>query len=119
MIIPKRLTADAVDVDPYTVGQYIWLKDKHGVKIFTGDIVRILHSEWISKSQDDPRSLAQYLIDIANIGYIDFDDDRFAVRTKSKKYNEDIMLSLYIGNHGYIEVIGNIHDNPEFLEELE
>ena len=110
-------TAHSVGGD--TVGMYTGLKDKSGVEIFVSDIVRILRSGWTSKDQDDPRSLEQYLIDIASIGCIDFEDDCFGVRVKNKKnkWNDDMLMTLYIGDHGYIEVIGNIHDNPELLKE--
>jgi len=103
-------------VEGDTVGMYTGLKDKNGVEIFVSDIVRILHSEWGSKGQDDPRSLEQYLIDIASVGYVDFEDVCFGVRLKNK-WNDDMLMSLYIGDHGYIEVIGNKHDNPELLKE--
>lgn len=90
----------AYPVDPDTVGQYIRLEDKHGVKIFEGDIVRI--------STNGTRSLETYSIDfVPEIGmYVihnhrDMEDDR------------DFTIM-----HGYeLEVIGNVHDNPELLKE--
>jgi len=115
VVFEQNLQGKDFDVIPETVGQYTGLKDKKGNKIFVSDIVRILSSEWASKDQDDPRSLEQYLIDIACIGYIDFEYDRFGVCVKNK-WNDDILMSLYIGDHGYIQVIGNKHDNPELLE---
>ena len=110
----------AYEVDGDTVGIYTGLKDKNGVEIFVSDIVRILHSEWGSKGQDDPRSLEQYLIDIASVGCVDFEDVCFGVRLKNKRNecSDDILASLYVGDHGYIEVIGNIHDNPDLLKEV-
>lgn len=77
-----------------TVGQYTGLTDKNGKKIFEGDIVR---------GKDA-------LIPEMNIfGYISHENGSFVI----------------IGNimHHYrwldydVEVIGNIHDNPELLED--
>ena len=87
---------DYYHVDPATVGQYTGLTDKNGKKIFEGDIVR---------GKDA-------LIPEMNIfGYISHENGSFVI----------------IGNimHHYrwldydVEVIGNIHDNPELLEEEE
>ena len=80
-------------VDPYTVGQYTDLKDKNGKRIFEGDIVqahfRTNHSKQIFR--------------------VTFDD------------------GMFIFNNGYvklpvrgiyrIKVIGNVHDNPEYMKE--
>ena len=81
-----------VEVDPSTVGQYTNLKDKNGKRIFEGDIVqahfRTNHSKQIFR--------------------VTFDD------------------GMFIFNNGYvklpvrgiyrIKVIGNVHDNPEFMK---
>jgi uncharacterized phage protein (TIGR01671 family) len=101
-------------IDPKTLGQFTGVKDKNNKDIFEGDIVRILYTDWCSKSSSDQRTLAQYLIDIAKIGYITFIGDRYYVVFKNK-YKEDYYDSFFPGEHGYIEVIGNIYDNPEIL----
>ena len=95
--------------------QFTGLLDKNGKEIYEGDIVRILYTDWVSKSESDERTLQQYLIDIATIGVIEFNKDRFCVKIKSKKYSDFYYSSIFAGQHGYIEVIGNIHENAGLL----
>ena len=80
--------------DSKTVGQYTGLTDKNGTRIFEGDIVKTSHggSTYYAK--------------------IEWDDGSFWVT------NHDIQMPSYISevSKTYLEVIGNIHDNPELLE---
>ena len=100
-----------------TIGQYIGLKDKNGTKIFEGDIVRILYTDWASKSENDTRTLDEYLRDIAKIGVVEW--DKYYPQFHIHFIDKDNYNSLNYGRYGYIEVIGNIHDNPELIHQHE
>ena len=79
---------NGIDVDYKTVGQYTGLTDKNGAKIFEGDIIRAL-------------------MDFGPAGLL----ERIALVGWHDKYG-------YQWNYfdtDTIEVIGNIHDNPELL----
>lgn len=93
------------EVLPETVGQFTGLLDKNGTKIFEGDKVRILYTDWPSKSSDDNRTIEEYMNDIAVNGVIEFKDCEFGVHICS-----DILDSIFPGRHGFIEITGNIHD---------
>jgi hypothetical protein len=95
--IPKYMVAE---IDPSTVGQFTGLLDKNGKKIFEGDIL----------SERPPMNQTAY------IGYVAYDVEsavwRFMIKNDTK-YN-GVLLGSYSNSY---KVIGNIHDNPEFLKE--
>jgi len=74
-------------VDPETVGQYTGLKDKNGVKIFEGDILR-----------DGVGQISQVVYGVGRYWF----------------------NWLWICDAVEpVEIIGNVHDNPELLKESE
>ncbi len=93
-----------------TVGQYTGLTDKNGKKIFEGDIVKA----------DDYIFLVKFgkcggVANAENYGYMGFYFEALSESTKSSaRYGlrDDI---CYFSD---IEIIGNIHDNPELLKEM-
>ena len=89
------------EVYPSTVGQYTGLTDKNGKRIFEGDII----------STDIARP---YLV-------VEFRDGCFMFNCNDGGEDYyDIMLPILKEAqtvYKYGEVIGNIHDNPELLEE--
>ena len=80
------------DVIPETVGQYTGLTDKNGKRIFEGDIVSLVKHDGL----------------IYKVVYVPC---RYEL-VNSKGVN-CFVLDIYKSEN--IEVIGNIHDNPELL----
>ena len=91
------------EVDSDTVGQYTGLTDKNGKKIFEGDIIHLEYSQ------------------------VFFGGVYFGEYTAEVSYKEGCFITDGINNgdeietplsgfdNDEVEIIGNIHDNPELL----
>ena len=92
-----------------TVGQYTGLADKHGKKIFEGDILRI------SKIADGLGGYYQPPLDYPVTVVVKWDLCAWMWETicEDKRY----ISFPDAWCHYECEVIGNIHDNPELLKE--
>lgn len=91
------------EVAPETVSEFTGLTDKNGKKIFEGDIVK-----WTDEYFNDYKSEVIYHCDKYNYPAFDFE-----------KHDYECNGLQYAHEDCYLEVIGNIHDNPELLEEDE
>ena len=93
----------AHEVYPETVGQFTGLTDKNGTKIFEGDIIEgRCHSQWRHELQ---RCEVTYC------------RDGFEARHHVKCGKERRYYTYKVLFSKDVVVIGNIHDNPELLEE--
>lgn len=103
----------AYSVDPATVGQYTGLPDKNGEKIFEDDIVEYQFDiDDCSLPNKDTKK---------RVGRVFFKEFRasFAIAmggNGSSDINNDLFNYVQRGNR--VSVIGNIHDNPELLQEV-
>lgn len=97
------------EVVPETVGQYTGLTDKNGKKIFEGDIVK--YNLW-----DDKFDYCE-----VKFGYFYAAMDSYNGGPALGFYLADINgkaddIGFFENLYKFVEVIGNIHDNPELLE---
>ena len=88
-------------VVPETVGQYTGFDDKNGNKIFEGNIVNV-------KSEMEFRNGSTFWYENKK-GSVEMSGGHWAINIEGS--------FLFLGNSGqFLEIIGNIHDNPELLE---
>lgn len=78
------------EVDPSTIGQYIGKTDKNGKKIFEGDILACITSDY-DGSDKYVRYIITDITNFASMGFLEFCHE--------------------------LEVIGNINDNNELMNE--
>lgn len=96
------------DVIPETVGQFTGLTDKNGKKIFEGDIVKADDFIFVVKF-----GKCGGVANADNYGYMGFYLEPFSEATKlHARYGLRNDMCYFED----IEIIGNIHDNPELLK---
>lgn len=85
----------------FTIQQYTGLKDKNGVEIFEGDIMRTLNYD--SRKDED----------IYMYGEVYYNEDLAAFMKKYSIFKDPMYL---LSTDIFSEVAGNIFDNPELIK---
>ena len=95
--------AKSFEIDLETVGQYTDLTDKNGKRIFEGDIVA---QNWYDydEPRDDSFGKVVFCQYDCSFSVMDVNKDGFMPLGRCGSY------------HWEVEVIGNVHDNPDLLE---
>ena len=102
--ISKTERIDGTEVIPETVGQYTGLTDKHGKKIFEGDIILF--------EDESPTNYEYHDCTEMRCGEVRLDDGEFHLTNRIAVEMGDL---IYDGKLDGV-IIGNIHDNPELLK---
>lgn len=121
-LMPRMSCYGQTEVDPATVGQFTGLTDKNGKKIFEGDIFKFKDEAWSSYYTSCGTEYDSW--EVENYGVVGFCDDSGRFDFVRYKFNENsVEADLHENNSiafadfvGELEVIGNIHDNPELLK---
>ena len=86
------------DVNSDTVGQHTGLKDRNGKEIYEGDIALMDYSDFNTGKDGKIYAVVRWIDDLAAFVW-------------------DAGLNYYADMRNDVEICGNIHDNPELLED--
>lgn len=92
-------------VYPESVGQYTGLKDKNGIEIYEGDIIKAEHDNFHDGEEENRPEYKPW------IGEIVFLDGHYSIETK-----EEYSPAIFNIRIKSIEIVGNIYDNKELME---
>ena len=107
----KTFKGADIEININTLGQYTGLKDKNDKKVFEGDVIR-MHYFFTNY---DPSSLGAFEDEAEIIGVVKCDlIDGFYVETVDD--HSRCYLQWVEEPTEELEVLGNIYDNPEWLE---
>lgn len=97
----SRLYSEWHEVEPDSIGEFSGKKDKKGVMIFEGNIVKH-YNDWDGSSRFD-------------VGCVFWSENDFCFKRTSCAHGKE---SYFIGKDCVYEVIGNIYDNPELMDKV-
>ena len=102
-IVEQEPSYKDAEVDSDTVGQYTGLTDKNGRKIFEGDIIHLEYSQVFFGGE----YFGEYTAEVS------YKEGCFI--TDGTNNGDEIETPLSGFDNDELEIIGNIHDNPELL----
>lgn len=105
----KGKNSDDYEVDPDTVGQFTWLKDKNGKEIYEGDIIKSTDYPFMDEGKtnylgivscDTHDAIGEFYVML----YVTKESERRGISNFTNKSFYDLQMEN-------VEVVGNIFDN--------
>ena len=107
--LPKYSEKFNIPLAEVKLMQSTGLKDKNGVEVYEGDIVRVFDAKQINQLGQDGAYVDVYLDELDEVDFIIFKDGGFVLN----RTGLDVSVCQSIEE---FTVIGNIYENPELLE---
>lgn len=105
----RTINRGCLDIDPETVSQFTGLTDKNGKEIYDGDII---YKKWING--DNREEQVSFVIVFHDAGFC---VDKIPIpKIGVYRIEYPSRLSEKWLKECELEIIGNIHDNPELLK---
>ncbi|MFS1079815.1 YopX family protein [Enterococcus casseliflavus] len=110
----ERLHEYLIEIVPETLGQSTGLKDKNGVEIFEGDILKCTSGIYTNLGATGTGEYEE------TIKQVIWKDDSWGTRVISSNLtSKGAEKSGLVISAKYAEVAGNIYENPELLEQVD
>ena len=97
-----------------TLMQYTGLKDKNGVEIYEGDVVKWGHLP--NRSECWHRVATVEMFPSLQFNILHYIDSKTLEKKKGDNHIFGFSNFIYKDTHNSLEIIGNIYENPELLK---
>lgn len=117
LIIEQSAEGKSHNVVAESVGQYTGLTDKNGTRIFEGDIVKCSDIDDYYYPEEKTEFVGTIVFESGAFGIATKDTLRISLENWCENDNFVSLWELEWNEYIYnVEVIGNIHDNPELMK---